>query len=153
MTTKLKGQRPGSTGGAADELVELPNDNTGNLKVNIAKAKEKLRAAVHAIQAGNRLKLLNENFNGYLERHRDDSATLRVQKGNEAAQKEKKSQRKFVEDSATGRPFKDFYKLGEVLGEGGYACVYRATHKRTKEVYAVKDIDTMDKGFCRSSNL
>jgi serine/threonine protein kinase len=120
-------------------------EKTGNLKVNIRKAKEKLRAAVHAIQSVNRLKLLNENFNGYLERHRDDNTTLqRVQTNDKSAQlkQQQKEKVKFVEDSATGRPFKEFYTLGEILGEGGYACVYRATHKRTKEVYAVKDIDT-----------
>ena len=123
-----------------DNLVD-ENGHDGTTSVaeeNILKGKEKLRAAVHAIQAGNRLKLLNENFNGFLERKGQDSTTLRLTDTNKQAKK----QAKFVEDSATGRPFKEFYDLGEVLGEGGYACVYRATHKRTGEVYAAKDIDT-----------
>ena len=107
-------------------------------KVDVKKAKEKFRAAVAAVLAGNRLKLLNEQFDGYLERKGTDS-TKRLT-GGETCKKKKKE--KFVEDSTTGKPCKDFYDFHEILGEGGYAAVYRATHKRTNEEYAVKDIDT-----------
>ncbi|KAL7561499.1 hypothetical protein ACA910_016297 [Epithemia clementina (nom. ined.)] len=57
--------------------------------------------------------------------------------------------RKFEEDSKSGRPFDAIYELGDVLGEGGYACVYRAKHKRSGETYAVKDVNT---GVLESSN-
>uniref|UniRef100_A0A7S1GW29 cGMP-dependent protein kinase n=2 Tax=Hemiselmis andersenii TaxID=464988 RepID=A0A7S1GW29_HEMAN len=35
----------------------------------------------------------------------------------------------------------DFYKLQQVLGEGGFATVYQGTHRITKKVFAVKSID------------
>jgi serine/threonine protein kinase len=115
---------------------ESPEDlHNQKLQENIIKGKQKGLAAVEA--GDNRLQILNENFNGFLER-KGAGSTARVK----GAAAPSKPQRKFVEDSATGQPFVDFYDLGEVLGEGGYACVYRATHKRTKEVFAVKDIDT-----------
>ncbi len=44
------------------------------------------------------------------------------------------------EDSAAGLSFWECYDRGEELGEGGFAIVFRATHKRTRETYAVKDI-------------
>ena len=54
----------------------------------------------------------------------------------------KRPTRRFEEDSKSGKAFKEFYNLGDILGEGGYACVYRAEHKRTGETYAVKDVNT-----------
>lgn len=35
----------------------------------------------------------------------------------------------------------DQFKLDKLLGEGGYGKVYKAMHKKTKEVVAVKMID------------
>ena len=46
----------------------------------------------------------------------------------------------FKEDSPSGKPFKAFYNLGEKLGEGAYAYVYRCTRKSTQMTYAVKQI-------------
>ena len=54
--------------------------------------------------------------------------------------KKGKKQEKFVEDSLTGEPFENFYEIGDELGEGGYAFVYRCEHKRTKKSYAVKEV-------------
>ena len=45
-----------------------------------------------------------------------------------------------VNDSATGRDFHDFYDMGDVLGEGGYAVVYRCKHRERGHEYAVKEI-------------
>ena len=45
-----------------------------------------------------------------------------------------------MEDSLTGKPFEDFYEIGDELGEGGYAFVYRCYHKRTNKTYAVKEV-------------
>jgi serine/threonine protein kinase len=47
---------------------------------------------------------------------------------------------KFEQDSPTGKPFKDFYVIGELLGEGGHSYIYRAIRKSTKLPYAVKHI-------------
>ena len=45
-----------------------------------------------------------------------------------------------VNDSAAGTPFDDVYDMGDVLGEGGFAFVYRCTHKKNGHEYAVKEI-------------
>lgn len=48
-----------------------------------------------------------------------------------------------------GRPFDmaqviDQYQIDKLLGEGGFGKVYRAMHKKTKDVVAVKTIDISD---------
>jgi len=122
--------------------VQLENDKVStSAKENLDQGKAKLKAAINAVKATNRLQLLNENFAGYLERKKEDSTTMRVT-GSEPEKNKQPSKPKFIEDSSSGLPIQDFYEFGDVLGEGGYACVYRAVHKRTKEVYAIKDIDT-----------
>jgi len=45
-----------------------------------------------------------------------------------------------VNDSAAGLPFDDVYDMGDVLGEGGFAFVYRCKHKKNGHEYAVKEI-------------
>ena len=37
--------------------------------------------------------------------------------------------------------FKDFYSLGQRLGEGGFGVVYEATHRPTGEVCAIKVVN------------
>lgn len=49
-----------------------------------------------------------------------------------------------VNDSASGAPFDEVYDMGDVLGEGGFAFVYRCTHKKNGHDYAVKEIITTD---------
>ena len=46
-------------------------------KENLILGKAKLKAAINAVKASNRLQLLNENFTGYLNRT-EDSTTKRV---------------------------------------------------------------------------
>jgi serine/threonine protein kinase len=86
-----------------------------------------------------RVKKLEQNFAGYLERTKDTEEKQQRFANDKAA---KRPTRRFEEDSKSGKPFVNFYELGDVLGEGGYACVYRARHKRTNESYAVKDVNT-----------
>lgn len=79
--------------------------------------------------------MLNDGFKEYLEHRKEDAA------GNKISKKGKKNREdRFVEDSKSGLPFEDFYEIGDELGEGGYAFVYRCEHKRTKKVYAVKEV-------------
>ena len=52
----------------------------------------------------------------------------------------RKSLSLLVNDSATGRPFSDFYEMNEVIGEGGFALVYRSRHKINGKDYAVKEV-------------
>jgi serine/threonine protein kinase len=77
--------------------------------------------------------MLNDGFKEYLEKRKDDDTTNKITKKG-------KKKRDFVEDSLTGKPFEDFYEIGDELGEGGYAFVYRCYHKHTNKVYAVKEV-------------
>ena len=77
--------------------------------------------------------MLNDGFTEYLEKRKEDGTA------NKIAKKGKKKN-DFVEDSLTGKPFEDFYEIGDELGEGGYAFVYRCFHKRTNKTYAVKEV-------------
>jgi len=115
---------------------ELNNFNT--LKENVLAGKTKVKATVDDINP-NRVKDLQENFTGFLERQRGESQVMRITPDGNAHRQPAK---KFVEEGSTGKKFEACYEIGDVLGEGGYACVYRATHKKTKEVYAVKDVNT-----------
>eukprot|EP00533_Pseudo-nitzschia_delicatissima_P016023 CAMPEP_0197279372 /NCGR_PEP_ID=MMETSP1432-20130617/20001_1 /TAXON_ID=44447 /ORGANISM="Pseudo-nitzschia delicatissima, Strain UNC1205" /LENGTH=419 /DNA_ID=CAMNT_0042745905 /DNA_START=55 /DNA_END=1314 /DNA_ORIENTATION=+ len=49
-----------------------------------------------------------------------------------------------VNDSARGKTFDEVYRKKEVLGEGGYAFVYRCVHKNRRNHYAVKEVHHED---------
>jgi serine/threonine protein kinase len=83
----------------------------------------------------NRVNLLNNDFKEYLEKRKDENLANKLN-----SNKTRAAKHDFVEDSVTGKPFEDFYEIGDELGEGGYAFVYRCHHKRTKKVYAVKEV-------------
>jgi serine/threonine protein kinase len=78
--------------------------------------------------------MLNDGFTEYLEKRKNDSVENKIK------HKKEDRQERFVEDSLTGQPFEDFYDIGDELGEGGYAFVYRCHHKRTDKTYAVKEV-------------
>jgi serine/threonine protein kinase len=54
-----------------------------------------------------------------------------------------------VNDSARDKTFQQVYDLGALLGEGGYANVYKCIHKGNNYDYAVKEIneEEYDEGF------
>ena len=83
----------------------------------------------------NRLSMLRETFDNYIAGTQNKSRVTTNE------HRKEKPVEKFVEDSVTGLPFDDFYDVGEMLGEGGYACVFQATHKTRGVTYAVKDVD------------
>eukprot|EP00980_Cylindrotheca_fusiformis_P030852 scaffold25517_cov181-Cylindrotheca_fusiformis.AAC.1 len=101
---------------------------------NLIEGKRKFRAGIQTLITANRVKMLNDGFAEYLEKRKNDNAENKI--------KQKKEDRgeRFVEDSLTGQPFEDFYDIGDELGEGGYAFVYRCHHKRTGKTYAVKEV-------------
>ena len=84
----------------------------------------------------NRLTYLREQFDNYV-----NGAGKNKTRVTSNEHRKEKPVEKFVEDSASGLPFDHFYDVGEMLGEGGYACVFQATHKNRKVTYAVKDVD------------
>ena len=45
-----------------------------------------------------------------------------------------------VNDSASGQSFDQVYDMGGILGQGGFAVVYRCRHLSTKNEYAVKQV-------------
>jgi len=83
----------------------------------------------------NRITMLRESFENYIAGAKNKSRVANMD------HRKEKPVEKFVEDSVTGLPFDDFYDVGEMLGEGGYACVFQATHKTRGVTYAVKDVD------------
>ena len=129
------------------ELLGTHNNNNNNNNKQHPNNKFRNNNNNKPADVQNRVKQLNENFAGYLERQKEkDNESSRLTNGDKAA---RRPNRKFEEDSKSGKPFDAFYELGDVLGEGGYACVYRATHKRSKGTYAVKDVHT---GALETSN-
>jgi serine/threonine protein kinase len=139
MTTCSVPSGSGSAGNdksrAVDEEPALANIDT--LKTNVIKAK-KANNGNKAAPNPDRIKDLNENFGRFLERQRSESKVTRITPDGF----KNRNVAKFVEEGSSGKKFLDVYELGDVLGEGGYACVYRGTHKKTKQLYAVKDVNT-----------
>jgi serine/threonine protein kinase len=142
LATKLLTVNPAKRWSAAEALqadwMLSKKDPLGEKKSTIVnKLKEKVKQGAAVEQ--DRVKNLNENFAGYLERSKDTQAQQSRMTSDKAA---RRPTRRFEEDSKCGKPFREFYELGDILGEGGYACVYRALHKRSKDTYAVKDVNT-----------
>jgi len=49
-----------------------------------------------------------------------------------------------VEDSSSGKPFKELYDLGAQLGTGNFSVVQVGTHKQSLKEYAVKSFPRKD---------
>jgi calcium/calmodulin-dependent protein kinase I len=45
-----------------------------------------------------------------------------------------------VNDSASGKSFDQVYEIGDILGKGGFAVVYRCRHQEGNNEYAVKEV-------------
>ena len=86
-----------------------------------------------------RIEELNDDFTVYMDQRKGDSIVSHMTGANRTVATQGTQ---FKEDSPSGKPFSSFYKLGDALGEGGFAQVYRCTHKRTGLTYAVKDVAT-----------
>lgn len=144
LVTKLLTVNPAKRYSAQDALQHEWNCTEGDqievnqdeLKANVTGKKNKI---VKGDAGADRMKELNDNFAGYLGRKCDDKSRIK-----QDGAPPRKPQRRFEEDSKTGRPFDDFYDVGDMLGEGGYACVFRCVHRRSNDIYAVKDINTSE---------
>jgi len=122
-----------------DDALDQNTLNIDTLRDNVLAGKTKVKATADDINP-NRVQDLQDNFTGFLERQqRGESNVMRITPDGAA---HRQMERKFVEEGKSGKKFADCYDLGDILGEGGYACVYRATHKKTQDVYAVKDVNT-----------
>ena len=89
------------------------------------------------LMAANRMKQLNDDFSTYLEKKRGDSMVSHFSYMTGAT---KSGHTRYVEDSPTGKPFKHFFKVGAVLGEGSSSTIYDCVRTATQEHYAVKHI-------------
>jgi serine/threonine protein kinase len=91
--------------------------------------------------AANRMKQLNDDFSTYLEKRRGDSIVSHFSYMTGAT---KSGHVRYVEDSPSGKPFKTFFKVGELLGEGNNSTIYECLRKSTQQHYAVKHIKMAD---------
>lgn len=89
----------------------------------------------------NRMKQLNDDFSTYLEKRRGDSIVSHFSYMTGAT---KSGHVRYVEDSPSGKPFSNFFKVGELLGEGKSSNIYDCLRNSTKEHYAVKHIRLAD---------
>jgi len=117
-----------------DEAFEERQLSVKNIK-NLLEGKRKLKTAINTLITANRVNMLNKDFKEYLEKRKEENLADKL-----TTNKTRNTKHDFVEDSVSGKPFEDFYEIGDELGEGGYAFVYRCHHKRTKKVYAVKEV-------------
>jgi serine/threonine protein kinase len=122
--------------------------NIDKLKASVNAGKKMMKADAHGDPTADRMKELNDNFAGYLERQVDPGTRIK-----QDGAPPRKPVRRFEEDSKTGKKFDEFYDVGDMLGEGGYASVFRCVHKRTKDILAVKDIFTGDLQESSKSSL
>lgn len=60
---------------------------------------------------------------------------------------------KYIPDSSTGKKFANFFKVGELLGEGNGSAIYNCLRKSTQEYYAVKHIKEKDTDQARKKTL
>lgn len=91
--------------------------------------------------AANRLKQLNDDFSTYLEKRRGDSIVSHFSYMTGAT---KSGHTRYSEDSPSGKPFKTFFKIGELLAEGTNSSVYECVRFSTQERYAVKHFSLPD---------
>lgn len=95
-----------------DQQLQEKQLNADKLKATIM-AKEKIRKAVNTIKVANRLKDLNEGFDAYLKKRRDDQPKYSIRPSGAHAQTRVSILQ--VEDSGTGKPFSHFYSVGEMV--------------------------------------
>ena len=92
-----------------EQALRQQSVDVDKLKASLNSGKKKLKAAINAVVAANRLKDLSDDFNKYLEKKRAVEPTFQEEDcvyTNTTSTKV---------DSATGMPFGDFYLLGELV--------------------------------------
>eukprot|EP00545_Synedropsis_sp_CCMP1620_P013214 CAMPEP_0119011510 /NCGR_PEP_ID=MMETSP1176-20130426/5724_1 /TAXON_ID=265551 /ORGANISM="Synedropsis recta cf, Strain CCMP1620" /LENGTH=1102 /DNA_ID=CAMNT_0006964353 /DNA_START=51 /DNA_END=3359 /DNA_ORIENTATION=+ len=107
--------------------------NADKLKATIM-AKEKIRRAVNTVVVANRMKDLNEGFALYLKNRQEEQPKFSMHPNSRKSVM-------MVDESTSGKPFSQFYEVGELLGQGGFASVHRAENKVSHELFAVKDVN------------
>jgi serine/threonine protein kinase len=83
------------------------------------------------------MKQLNDDFSNYLDKRRQDSIVSHFSYMTSGT---RCGHAPFKEDGPSGKPFKTFYKVGDLLGEGGNSYIHRCNRKSTQLPYVVKHI-------------
>ena len=91
------------------QALEQSGVDIEKLKESLASARKRLKAAVNTVVVANRLQVLSEGFNKYLEHKRGDEPTFKVRQSMNPNAKVPKL------DSEEGKPFDTFYSLGELV--------------------------------------
>lgn len=91
---------------------------------------------LHTQMVINKLKPLKDDFMNFIEQSHGSVSQLSFS----------------VNDAASGKPFNECYEKQDVLGEGGFARVYRCYHYERQHTYAVKEI-LQDNYECSGENL
>ena len=124
-----------------DQALESQELDVDKLRDSMS-AKTKIKAAVNALVAANRLKELNDGFNKYLQKRRNEDAHLSI---HPAMSRMPGKSIVMKDDSESGKPFADFYKVGELVSRlwprlalgasllsfsipSGYAEAFRSCH-------------------------
>jgi serine/threonine protein kinase len=94
-----------------EQALQQQSVDVNKLKISLNSGKNKLKAAINAVVAANRLQELSDDFNKYLENKRAVEPTF--QKKYSVHPNTKSN----TLDSATGMPFGDFYLLGELVSQ------------------------------------
>jgi calcium/calmodulin-dependent protein kinase I len=106
---------------------------------------DKLRGAVKAIVAANKLTSLGDSFKSVL----DTGGPIKRNTDGERFGEKSLPNLNFdfeldEEDSSSGKPFKELYILGKELGAGAFSTVFDGTHSQSENQYAVKCVRRHD---------
>eukprot|EP00536_Pseudo-nitzschia_multiseries_P003291 jgi/Psemu1/318129/estExt_fgenesh1_pm.C_490005 len=107
-------------------------------------AKQKMKAGVQTLMATDRLQQLNDDFSNYLEKKRQDSTVSHMSYMSYMTTGTRYGHAKFIADAPSGKPFENFYWVGELLGEDEYSSVHRCIRNQTKLSYDVKHVNLKD---------
>lgn len=117
--------------------------NINNLKESMEDCMRRSMKENMSLKPGTRKVKLKDHFTKFLEKkgNRGDGERIKKTQKKDREKETPNDHGKIIEDSATGMKFDHFYDVGEMLGEGGYACVFQANHKTRGGSYAIKDVD------------
>jgi len=116
---------------------EVARDLQLDGNVDRLQAKRKMKRAVQTVMAGNRLQRLNDDFSNYLKNKRQDSTASYMSYMTTGT---RYGHAQFIVDAPTGKPFENFYEVGDLLGEDDYSSVHRCTRKHAHIPYDVKHV-------------
>lgn len=92
-----------------DKALQNQSVDVEKIKLSLESGKKKMKAAINALVAANRLQDLSDGFNTYLEQKRGDEPTFKSRASINPNARDK------AVDSESGKPYEDFYNLGDLV--------------------------------------